>query len=130
MANTQPTKTKRESVSPADTSDGSIKSKKKGNMEPGASKSSSKTTTATMSKGSKKTWTSAELEELAEKASILAGALADFQEAGGLVAVKNIEYKVPSGRTFTATKLYLVAENVNLSVQKTADGLDFSLTGE
>jgi len=69
-----------------------------------------------------------ELGELAEKASILAGALADFQAAGGLVAVKNVEYKTPSGRTFTATKLYLVAEGANLKVQKTADGLDFSLS--
>jgi hypothetical protein len=68
------------------------------------------------------------LEELAEKASILAGALADFQAAGGLVSVKDIEYKTPSGRTFTATKLYLVAEGVSLKVQKTADGLDFIIS--
>jgi hypothetical protein len=57
----------------------------------------------------------------------VAGALADFQAAGGLVAVKNIEYKSPGGSTFTATKLYLVAEGANLTVQATADGLDFNL---
>ncbi len=58
----------------------------------------------------------------------MAGALADFQAAGGLVAVKSIEYKTPSGRRFTATKLYLVAEGANLKVQKTVDGLDFSVS--
>jgi hypothetical protein len=38
-----------------------------------------------------------------------------------------MEYKTPSGRTFSATKLYLVVEGASLKVQKTADGLDFSL---
>lgn len=68
-----------------------------------------------------------ELEELAEKASIVAGALADFQAAGGLVAVKNVEIKTPSGSVFTATRLYLVVEGASLKVQKTVDGLDFTL---
>jgi hypothetical protein len=57
----------------------------------------------------------------------VAGALADFQAAGGLVAVKNVEYTTPSGSVFTATRLYLVAEGASLKVQQTADGLDFSL---
>ena len=56
----------------------------------------------------------------------MAGALADFQAAGGLVAVKNIEYKTPSG-TFTATRLLLVADGANLKVRSTADGLDFQV---
>jgi len=128
MANTQPTKTRSASVSPVDISGASTKSKPKGNTERDVSRSSRETTNATTTRDSVKTWTSAELEELASKASLVAGALADFQAAGGLVAVKNIEYKLPSGSTVTATKLYLVAEGINLKVQKTADGLDFSLT--
>ncbi len=88
---------------------------------------SSQSTTADTPKGSKKTWKSAELAELLSKAGLVAGALADFQAAGGLVAVKNIEYKSASGSTFTATKLYLVAEGASLSVHRTTDGLDFSL---
>jgi hypothetical protein len=129
MANTRPTKTKSESGSPVGTSGDSTKSRQKGNTARAGSRNSHETTNATTLRDSVKTWTSAELEELVSKASLVAGALADFQAAGGLVAVKNIEYKSPSGSTFTATKLYLVAEGVNLKVYKTADGLDFDITG-
>ena len=127
MENTQPMKTENGSESKAATSDASTKSKQVAVTEKNASKSSSETMTATTLKGSTKTWTSAELAVLESKAGPVAGALADFQTAGGIVAVKNIEYKTPSGSTFTATMLYLVVEGANLKVQKTADGLDFSL---
>jgi hypothetical protein len=127
MENTQPTKTENENESKAATLDASTKSRQKDTMPLGASKISSETMTAATPNGSTKTWTNAALAELESKAGLVAGALADFQAAGGLVAVKNIEYTTPSGSVFTATKLYLVAEGAHLKVQKTADGLDFSL---
>lgn len=49
----------------------------------------------------------------------MAGALADFQAAGGIVVVKNV-----SADGNTAVKLYLVAEGINIVAEKTADGLD------
>jgi hypothetical protein len=76
-----------------------------------------------MQNGSSKIWTNVELAELRSKAGLVAGALADFQAAGGLVVVKNIEYE--PGRF--SVKIYLVAENLNTRVQKTADGLDFDI---
>jgi hypothetical protein len=127
MENTQPTKTKSGPESQVDTSDASTRSALVAATENSESMSSSQSTIAATPKGSKKTWKSAELAELLSKAGLVAGALADFQAAGGLVAAKNIEYKSPSGSTFTATKLYLVAEGANLTVQATADGLDFNL---
>lgn len=69
-------------------------------------------------------------DELRLKAGLVAGALADFQAAGGLVAVKNVEYTSPSGSKLTATRLILVAEGASLSLQMTADGLDFNLVAE
>jgi hypothetical protein len=70
------------------------------------------------------------LDELRTKAGLVAGALADFQAAGGLVAVKNVEYTAPSGSKLTATRLYLVAEGLNLVAVNTADGIDFNLVAE
>jgi hypothetical protein len=123
MENTQPTKTKNGSGFPVDTSDDSTKSRLVAVTEPAASRTSSPATTATMSKGSKKTWTSAALVELRSKAGLVAGALADFQAAGGLVVVKNIEYE--PGRF--SPKIILVADGLNVRVEKTADGLDFDI---
>ena len=123
MENTQPTKTKSESVSQVDTSGDSTRSRLVAVTEPAASKTSSPATTATMSKGSKKTWTSAALVELRSKAGLVAGALADFQAAGGLVVVKNIEYE--PGKFYP--KIILVADGLNVTVEKTADGLDFGV---
>ncbi len=127
MENTQPTKTGNGSGSKAATSGASIRSYIVAVTEKNGSTNSPQNTTATMQNASPKTWTSAELAELQLKAGLVAGALADFQTAGGIVAVKNIEYKTPSGSTFSATKLYLVVEGASLSVQKTADGLDFKV---
>jgi hypothetical protein len=67
------------------------------------------------------------LDELRTKAGLVAGALADFQAAGGLVAVKNVEYTSPSGSKLTATRLYLVAEGLSLVAVSTTDGIDFNL---
>lgn len=52
----------------------------------------------------------------------MAGALADFQSAGGLVVVKNVDY----GNVY-AVKIYLVVDGASLKVNQTVDGLDFGL---
>jgi len=80
-------------------------------------------TTATMPPVLQKTWTNAELEVLRSKVGLVAGAIADFQAAGGLVAVKNVEYD--PGKF--ACKVYLSASGINLKVVSTSDGLDFDL---
>ena len=123
MENTQPMKTGKESELPADISGGSTKSGLVAVTDSNGSKSSSENTTATMPSASPKTWTSAELQELRSKVGLVAGALADFQSAGGLVVVKNIEFE--PGRF--STKVYLVADGLNVKVHKTADGLDFEI---
>jgi hypothetical protein len=79
-----------------------------------------------MQNASLKTWKKQALEELRLKAGLVAGALADFQAAGGLVVVRNISYPVPSG-SLVATKIYLVADGLDVKILKTADGLDFDI---
>ena len=121
MENTQPMKTKNELELQAGISDASTKSGVVADTESGASMNSSAATPATTLSASTKTWTSAALAELKLKAGLVAGALAEFQAAGGLVAEKNIEFE--PGRF--SVKLYLVAEGLNIKVEKTPDGLDF-----
>ena len=94
-------------------------------MPLGASVSSSRTMTATTLNGSPKIWTSAELEVLRTKIGLVAGALADFQRSGGLVAVRQIDV---DGRSFA--KILLVAEGINIEVKRTVDGIDFYLVAE
>ena len=107
--------------------DASTLSGGKGSMPLGGSQSSSRNTTATTPNGSTKIWSSAELAELQSKAGLVAGALADFQTAKGLVAVKETTYTAPSGRVCKAVKLFLIVEDVDLVAEQTADGLDFNL---
>jgi hypothetical protein len=123
MENTQHTKTKKGQGSKVDTSGDSTKSGLVAVMGKGVSMSLSRDTSATISNASKKTWTSAELVELRLKAGLVAGALADFQTAGGVVVVKNVEYE--PGKFFP--KLYLVAEGLNIKLESTPDGLDFDV---
>jgi hypothetical protein len=106
-----------------DTSDASTKLGLVAATESGESTSLLLATTVAMPNASKKTWANAALAELRSKAGLVAGALADFQSAGGLVVVKNIEYE--PGKF--SVKVYLVAENLNIRAQKTADGLDFEI---
>jgi hypothetical protein len=89
----------------------------------GASVSSSNGTTATTLEGSRKTWTNAELQELRSKIGLVAGALADFRGAKGLVAVKEKEY---NGQSFI--RITLVAEELNIKKIVTADGIDFEIS--
>lgn len=124
MENGQNTQTGKGSEPKVDTLGGSTKSKNSASMPLGASESSSPLPmTATTRKDLVKTWKSAALEELRSKAGLVAGALADFQTAGGLVVVKNIEFE--PGKF--APKIYLVAEGLNIRIEKTADGLDFDI---
>lgn len=127
MENTQPMKTENGKESKVVILDALIQSDIVAVTEKSESTNLPPNTTATTLKDSTKIWTSAELAELESRVGLLAGALADFQTAGGIVAVKNIEYKTLSGSVFLATKLYLVVEGVSLRVKKTTDGLDFNL---
>lgn len=129
MANGQRTKTVRGSGSKAATLGGSTSWQPSANTEKGASKSLRKfmSTTATMSKGFRKIWKSAELAELQSKAGIVAGALADFTTAKGTVVRQEMTYTAPSGRVCKAIKLILLVEDMNLVAEKTEDGLDFNL---
>lgn len=130
MENTQSMKTKPENVSKADTSEDSIKSKLVAGSENNESMSSSPNTSASTPKSSTKTWKNAELAELKLRAGLVAGALADFQGAKGVVTTKEIVYTAPSGRTCKAIKVILIVENADLVVEDTPDGLDFNLVAE
>ena len=110
----------------ADISDASIKSNLVAATEESESKNTSQPINATMQNASPKTWTSAELEALQFKTGLVAGALSDFQGAGGLVAVEMVNYK-NNDKPFTAIKLYLVAEGLSLVAENTQDGIDISL---
>lgn len=127
MENGQPTRTGKESENPADISGDSMKSPKLESMPLGASGSSRKSTTATMRKGSKKIWKSAALLELRSKAGLVAGALADFQTAKGLIVRDEVTYTSPSGRACKGVKLILLVEDADIVAVKTANGLDFNI---
>ena len=127
MANGQRTSKATGRVSKAATSgafDLSLHSESMGGAE---LKSSKKTTTATMPKGSGKTWTTAELAALQSKAGLVAGAIADFQGVKGRIVRDEVIYTAPSGRVCKGIKLILLVEDMNLVAEKTDDGLDFNL---
>lgn len=126
MENGQPTNKGKEYEKKAGFSEDSTKYPQKASMPLGASESLSKTTTATMSKGLRKTSKNVELPVLKSKIGLVAGALADFQGAGGIVTHRAVKYQA-SGRTFTAIKLFLIVENNSLVVVKGGDGLEFDL---
>ena len=96
----------------------------------GASMSLSSGITATTQNDSQKTLTSAKLEELRSRIGLVAGALADWQTAGGLVAIKNMTGTLASGRTVKACRVVLAVDGYQLSVKMTPDGLDFDLVAE
>lgn len=121
MANGQRGKTGKESASTAAISGDSTKPA--GNMPPGAFVNSSKTTTATILPASRRTWTSAELEVLQSKIGLVAGALADFRTAGGIVVFKEVHYPLTNGKVWKALKINLLIENVDLIKYKAEDGI-------
>ena len=108
----------------------STKPPSRDSMPLGASKSLSSGITATTQTDSQKTLTSAKLEELRSRIGLVAGALADWQTAGGLVAIKNMTGTLASGRTVKACRVVLAVDGYQLSVKMTADGLDFDLVAE
>jgi hypothetical protein len=59
---------------------------------------------------------------LKSKISLVAGALADWQSAGGLVVVKNIQVE-----NAQYPKIYLVADGLSIHVRHTVDGIEFDL---
>lgn len=125
--NGQPIEGGNASENPVDTSADSTKLPVLGNMPLGASENLSKTITATMPPVSRKTLKNAKLRELRSKIGLVAGALADFQSAGGVVVKKRLEYTTPSGNKFSAIKLLLIVENANLVAVQTEDGLEFEV---
>lgn len=124
MENGQHTKTASGSGNPGDTLGDLTSLQPQENTESDASRNSPKPTTATIPIGSSRTWNSAELQALQSKAGLVAGALADFQGAKGMVVYEKITYKLPSGRTFSAVKLLLFADGLNLVAEETGDGLN------
>jgi len=128
MENTQPGKMEAENGS--NISDASPVSKPKGNMPLGASKNLLATTTATTRNASRKIWKKTELEALQLKIGLVAGALADFQTAHGLVAIRPVETTLASGRVVKGLKIFLVADGLEIQVNRTVDGLDFLLVAE
>jgi len=102
----------------------------KDSMPLGACKSLSSGITATTQSDLQKTLTSAKLEELRSRIGLVAGALADWQTAGGLVAIKNMTGTLASGRTVKACRVVLAVDGYQLSVKMTPDGLDFDLVAE
>lgn len=99
-------------------------------MPLGESMSLSSGTTATTLNDSPVTLQSVKLEELRSRIGLVAGALSDWQTAGGLVAIKNMTATLASGRVVKAAKIILVADGAELSVKMTNDGLDFDLVAE
>lgn len=130
MANGRRTNKATEPASKAGTSADLGKSPQVENTDGGALRSSQKTTTATMPKGSRKTWKIQELAELQSKIGLVAGALADFQTAKGRIVRDEVIYTAPSGRVCMGIKLILLVEDVDLVAVKTDDGVDFNLVAE
>ena len=108
----------------------STKPPSRDSMPLGESKSLSSGITATTQSDLQKTLTSAKLEELRSRIGLVAGALADWQTAGGLVAIKNMTGTLASGRTVRACRVVLAVDGYQLSVKMTPDGLDFDLVAE
>lgn len=123
MANTQNIKTASESEPKAAISEDLAKSQKKASTGKAASRTFPSHITATTLNASKKTLKKVDLEVLRSKAGLVAGAIQDFQDAGGLVVLKNMEYE---GGKFV--KINLVAEGFDLVANHTVDGIDFFVT--
>jgi hypothetical protein len=123
MANSPHTKIKAELEKKAVTSDVSTLPLGLESMVKGVSKSSLSPMTATIQNALRKTWTSAELEVLRSKAGLVAGALADFQAAGGLVVVR----KVIVNEHIQFPKIILVAGGISININETIDGIGFDL---
>lgn len=131
MGNGQRMKTENVSESKADISEDLIKSRLVAVTEkPESENSSTQDTTATTPKDLRKTLPSAVSQELRSKLSLVAGALSDFQSAGGTILRKEMTYTMTSGRVGKAIKLVLAVKNADLVAVKTADGIVFDVLAE
>lgn len=131
MANGQPTKTESAPESQADTSADLIKSRLVAVTEkPESENLSIPDTTATTPNASRETLPTAVSQALRSKLSLVAGALADFQSAGGTILRKEMTYTLPSGRVGKAIKLILAVKEADLVAVKTDDGIEFDLVAE
>ncbi len=127
MENGQRTKMEKESESKVDTSADSTKSKLLAvTAKPESETSSITDTTATMRKGSQKTLKNAKLQVLRSKVGLVAGALQDFQEAGGTVVRREMTYTLPSG-SYKALKFIIAVNEIDLVAENTPDGIEFDL---
>src|SRR5690606_14903305 len=114
MANGQHTSKEKESELRADTSDGLTKSQLVAvTAKPELETSSITGTTAATQNASPATSRNAKLQELKSKAGLVAGALQDFQEAGGTVVRQEMTYTLPSG-SYKAIKFILAVKEINL----------------
>ncbi len=131
MANGQPIKTGSASESQVDTSADLIKSRLVAVTEkPESENLSTQGITATTPNALRKTLPTAESQALRSKLSLVAGALADFQLAGGTILRKEMTYTLPSGRVGRAIKLILAVKEADLVAVKTDDGIEFNLVAE
>jgi hypothetical protein len=130
MANGQPTKTGKELGKKEDILEDSLSSQNLDPMPLGESEISQELINATTQIVSKKIWRNKDLQELRSKIGLVAGALADFQEAGGKISMEVIEYELPSGIRNTGIKLLLCANDVNLVAEETTDGIDLNIVAE
>lgn len=132
MANGQRIATEKESEKKADTLDDLTGLRLVAVTAKPESESSSSTMpqNAVTSNDSRKTLTSAKLQELRSKLSLVAGALADFQSAGGVIVRKEMSYTLPSGSQFQAMKFVLAVKGYNLVAVQTPDGIELDLVAE
>jgi len=126
MGNGQLIKTGNESGSKADTSAGLRVSRLVAVTPKPESESLSIPTTAASPNGSPKTSPTLDLEELRSALSLVAGALADFQSAGGTIVRQEMTYTLPSG-SHKAMKIILAVKGVDLVAVNTPDGIVFDL---
>jgi len=127
MGNGQPTKTGNESESKVVTSGDLTESRLVAvTGKPELKTSSITDTTATMQKDSQKTLQNVKLQELRSKAGLVAGAMQDFQEAGGTVVRQEMTYNLPSG-SYKAIKFIIAVKENDLVAVQTNDGIEFDL---
>lgn len=128
MASMPRLKTASVSGSKAATSDGSMSSRSKDSMPLGASANlSSAPTTATTPKGSPRTRKSADLAELQSKIGLVAGALSDWQTAGGLVVLRPKAGRLASGREVYFLQILVAVDGYKIVKRQTVDGVDLDL---
>lgn len=127
MGNGQPTKTESALEKKADTSADSHESRLVAVTQKPESESLSTPTTVVSPNALPKTSQTQDLAELRSALSLVAGALADFQSAGGTIKRLNMEYTLPSGSRHKAMKIILAVKGIDLVAVNTPDGIIFDL---